>query len=58
VKIIRPKELPSKVGLSLATIWRLQKKGLFPQRRRISVGAVGYLESEIDTWLEEREAVV
>jgi len=56
-QIIRPRNIPTITGLSLATIWRLQKKGLFPSRRRLSAGAVGYLQSEIVAWIEARKAV-
>jgi prophage regulatory protein len=56
VKIIRVKHLAAKIGLSVSTIWRMEKAGLFPKRRRISAGAVGWLESEVDEWLKTREA--
>lgn len=56
--IIRPSQLPALVGLSPATIWRLEKRGMFPARRRLSPGgqAVGYLLSEIQDWQRTRAA--
>lgn len=57
MRFIRPKQMPSKVGLSLVTIWRMEKAGLFPKRRKISAGAVGWIESEVDAWAESREAL-
>lgn len=39
-----------KINLSRAYIWRLEKRGEFPQHRK--AGKTNYwLESEIDTWL-------
>lgn len=55
-KILRKKQLPSLVGLSIPTIWRLEKRGLFPARRQISPGCVGWLQSEIDSWISGRRA--
>lgn len=57
MRLIRPKAMPAKVGLSLSTIWRMEKAGLFPRRRKLSPGAVGWLESEINEWLQSRKAV-
>ena len=51
-RIIRKPELLSRIGLSDATIWRMEKGGKFPQRVRIGGGSVGWLESEINHWLD------
>jgi prophage regulatory protein len=55
--IVRPKDIPSVVGLGRTTVFRLEKKGEFPKRRRISDSCVGWLRSELDEWLKSREAV-
>ena len=48
-------EVKSVTRLSRTTRWRMEKKGEFPQRRLISPGGrVGWLESEINEWLETR----
>lgn len=54
-EIIRPRDLPSETGLSRTTIWRLEKKGDFPKRIRLSVGAVGYLRVAVEQWRQSRE---
>lgn len=54
-KILRKQQLPEIVGLSVPTIWRMEQKGLFPARRQISPGCVGWLQSEIDKWIAERQ---
>ena len=56
-KILRSPALVQMVGLSRTTIWRLEKTGLFPMRRKISSGTVGWLESEVLSWMAERERV-
>ena len=41
-------------GLSRSTVWRLERQGLFPQRRRISRRRVAWVSSEIQGWTEAR----
>lgn len=41
-------------GLSHVTQWRMEKRGEFPQRRQISPGRVGWLESEVLEWMNTR----
>lgn len=53
-KILKRKEAVEKSGLSYPTIWRLERRGQFPARLRLSQGRVGWLESEITQWLAAR----
>ena len=53
--ILRERKVLEITGLSRTTIWRQEKKGNFPLRRKISDRAVGWLKSEILTWLENRK---
>ncbi len=53
----RWKDLSELIPLSRPTIWRLEKSGKFPKRRQLSPGAVGWLRSEIDAWLQSRQVV-
>lgn len=46
-----------KTGLKATTQWRLESLGQFPARRMISKGLCGWLESEVDAWIESRQAV-
>ena len=41
-------------SLSAVTIWRMEKRGEFPQRRQISANRVAYLESEVTDWMKSR----
>ncbi len=53
--IIRPRSLPAETGVSISTIRRLELAGNFPKRIKLSAGAVGYLKSEVQDWLDNRQ---
>jgi prophage regulatory protein len=55
-RILRKPETTFKVGLSDVTLWRMEKVGKFPKRLRLGGNSVGWLESEVNAWLEERKA--
>jgi prophage regulatory protein len=57
-RILRNSDLDVITRLSRTTRWRMEKVGEFPARRQISSGSVGWLMSEITTWLENRGLVV
>jgi prophage regulatory protein len=54
MRIIRRHELTDKVGYCLAHIYRLERQDLFPQRIRLGRRAVGWVEEEVEAWLQER----
>jgi prophage regulatory protein len=56
-RVIRRKELLELIGVSSATQWRMEKAGLFPARRRLGKGSVGWLLSEVEEWQKSRERV-
>lgn len=41
-------------GVSPLTLWREERAGRFPKRRKITAGRVGWLESEIREWVQTR----
>ena len=54
-RVHRRKAVVAMTGLSATTLWRMTRRGEFPQPIRLSSGAaVGYLDSEIASWLAER----
>lgn len=58
VSIVRHKLVRQKLQISSAKLFDMIAKGIFPKPFRIVPGgrAVGWLESEIDSWiLEQRE---
>jgi len=56
-KVVRRKQLLELIGVSAVTQWRMEKAGLFPQRFRLGMGAVGWHLTEIEEWLRNRERV-
>ena len=54
---IRATQLRAITGLSRTTVWRLEKTGQFPQRRKIGVKSVAWLQSEIVAWMHTRTTV-
>ncbi len=54
MKVLSKKEVRSIVLYSYAHIARLEKAGLFPKRIQLGPCRVGWLESEIEDWLQQR----
>ena len=54
-RIVRRPELARLTGLSLSTLWRLEQRGDFPSRRRLSANSVGWVETEVLAWVHGRE---
>jgi prophage regulatory protein len=44
-------------GISRPTAWRLERQGIFPARRKIASNSVGWLRSEIESWIQDRTQV-
>lgn len=55
LRFIRLNAVRDRTGLSRSTIRRLERRGDFPKHRRISLNAVGWLETEVDQWVLSRE---
>lgn len=53
-EVLTVKQVIELVGIGRTTIWRLERQGLFPARRRLSAGRVGYLREEILAWINSR----
>jgi prophage regulatory protein len=53
-RIIRRPEVERRTGKTCARIYEEMKLGTFPQAVPIGKYAVGWVESEIDAWVEER----
>lgn len=56
--ILKRSEMIKLVGLGYTTIWRLEKLGQFPARKRLSIGRVGWLHSEVSGWIQARTNAV
>ena len=53
-RILRDPEVRERTGLSRTTRWRLIRKGRFPPAVCISAAAIGWKESDIQRWIDER----
>lgn len=56
MNILRRRAVIAKTGYSAPTIDRLEKVGEFPKRVQLGPGAIGWLEHEVDAWIEARVA--
>ena len=58
MKILRRKQICEKLGgINNVTLWRMVRDdSTFPRSILINKRVVGWLESEIDTWLEHKAA--
>ncbi len=54
INILRIKGVTKKVGVSRATIYNLVRAGQFPRSIQITANTSGWLEHEVDEWLETR----
>jgi prophage regulatory protein len=57
VRLLRVREVSTKTGLSRAYIYKLERQGEFPKRRKIAENCVGWLEHEVDKWCLSRPVV-
>ena len=53
-RIMRLSEVIQVTGLSRSTIYSLMRQGLFPKNFRLNLRACGWLESEVQDWLNSR----
>lgn len=51
----RKRQVCHATQLSETTIWRLERAGKFPARRQLSANVVGWLRSEVESWLASRQ---
>lgn len=52
-RLIRVPEVLSRVGFSRTTLYERIKEGSFPDRVKIGLRSVAFVESEIDAWIEK-----
>jgi prophage regulatory protein len=57
MRILRRPEVREKTGLPDPSLDRLESKGEFPQRVPLGSGrAIGWVEDEVEAWIESRIA--
>ncbi len=54
MKVLRKKEAAARVGYHPVHLMRLAAKGEFPKAIQLGPNAVGFLEHEVDAWIESK----
>jgi predicted DNA-binding transcriptional regulator AlpA len=54
-RIIRPSELSEMLGVSVQTIWRMEKRGELPERVKISKRSIGWRSDEISEFVNSKK---
>jgi prophage regulatory protein len=54
LKLLRFPVVRERTGLSRSTIWRLERRGEFPQHHRIAPNVVAWVEEDVAHWIELR----
>jgi prophage regulatory protein len=55
-RVLRLPAVAALVGVSQPTIYRWAKKGVFPPSMGLGPQSVGWLEDEVQAWIEARAA--
>jgi prophage regulatory protein len=55
-RILRRRDVQQLVGLGRSSIYSMMEKGTFPQSVKLGPRAVGWMEDEIEGWIEARVA--
>ncbi len=53
-RILRLPEVKQRIGLCRSSIYERIKAGNFPKNIRLGARSVGWLESEIESWIADR----
>lgn len=53
-RFLRLSDVMSRTGMSRSSIYLSISEGKFPQNVNLSSRSVGWLESEIDAWMQDR----
>lgn len=56
LKILRRPAVESRTGLSRSTIYAYIQKGTFPRPIKLGPRACGWVELEVDQWIEDQIA--
>jgi prophage regulatory protein len=56
IAILDESKVEKLTSLSRTTRWRMERRGEFPKRVRLSPGRVGWRQAEIEAWIRSRGA--
>jgi prophage regulatory protein len=58
MQLLRVREVVKITGLSRMTIYRLEKEGEFPSRRRLGKNSIAWIDHEVSTWIAQRPPMI
>jgi prophage regulatory protein len=58
VAILDEEKVQAVTSLSRTTRWRMERRGEFPKRVRLSPGRVGWRQADIEAWIISRAASI
>jgi prophage regulatory protein len=57
MKLLRLREVIALTSLSRMSIYRYERAGNFPRRRRLGSNSVGWLDEDVFEWMRTRPAI-
>lgn len=57
MKLLRAPQVKALTGLSRMTIYRLEQRGEFPSRVRLSRNSVAWRDQDVENWIASRPPV-
>lgn len=55
-RFLRKRDVTARIGVTGTTLYRWERDGKFPKRRKIGKQAIAWVEAEIDEWCANRPA--
>ncbi len=52
--LLRPLEAAKRCGISRSQLYELRAKGQFPRAVPITKNSIGFLESDVDAWIQKK----
>ena len=56
IAILDEEKVHAVTSLSKTTRWRMERRGEFPKRVRLSPGRIGWRQADIEAWISSRAA--
>lgn len=53
-RIVRAKELAKRLDVAEVTVWRWERKGRLPPKRKLGPNVAGWLETDLEEWFSSK----
>jgi prophage regulatory protein len=57
MRLLRIRQVLELTGLSRMTIYRMEREGRFPNRRRLGANSIAWLDEDVLAWMSSRPLV-